>query len=160
MSDLYSPSRVSFDAPPVRKRAGGVSGRIITDAASTRPWVLLLGILGFLFTGLMVLISIFIMFIPLGDLAGDGGSAFGFGIGLAYLLLSLIYFFPSLYLVKYGRALKALMESENFEDLEDAFELQKRFWKLIGIIVLVMIVVYIGMIFALIGAGALAALGS
>ncbi len=159
MSDLYSPSLTSFDAPPVRRKSG-VTGRILSDAASTRPWVLLLSILGFIGTGLMILLSVVMMFLPLGEMAGGLGGAFGLGLGLIYLLMGILYFFPSLYLFRYGKALKALAQSEEIEDLEEAFEHQKRFWKFVGIMVLVTFVVYAGGIILLIGFGAMASLGA
>lgn len=154
MSDLYSPSRASMNAPPVRRDVTTASDRLIESAAATRPWVMLVAIFLFFMVGLMLLFSLFILFS-----ASDLGVATSASIFGTYSTMAALYFALAYFLFKYAKALGRFLESEQTDDFEDAFEAQKSFWKLFGIILLISLVLGIGMVVLVIFAGALAGFG-
>jgi hypothetical protein len=58
-------------------------------------------------------------------------------MGVIYLVMSLMYLFPSVKLWKYGTSILRLMSSRSAADLEQALEEQRGFWKFVGILMLV-----------------------
>ena len=121
------------------RNTGDVTASPVALAAlrSTRAWVMLFSILIFIgvgFGALMVLLFI-------------GGALFGGGRGGAVAALAslipiaglLLYFFPALFLLRYGNAIGRLNVSRSPEDLEAALVSQKSFWKFLGFVFLVMI---------------------
>ena len=65
------------------------------------------------------------------------------------LLMALIYFFVSLYLLRYAGAIKRAVTGLNVADVEAALEAQASFWKLAGIMTLVGVVLYLVMVIGL-----------
>jgi hypothetical protein len=78
---------------------------------------------------------------------GQGQMLF---IGLMYVVMTLLYFVPSLHLGHYASSIGRLVQSGTEDDLEEALGRQRAFWKFVGIMVIVMICLY-----ALIFVGAL-----
>jgi hypothetical protein len=121
-----------------------VTDKMTDSMRSTKLWTKFLSIMGFIGTGFTMLVGIFIMFA--GNLfpkAGDTGMTVVMGI--FYMLFSVLYLIPSLYLFKYSSALNRFLGSKMESEMEAAFSYQKSFWKFMGILCL------IGMILALIG---------
>lgn len=133
---------------------------ILQALAGTKPWVKFCAILGFIFTGFMVLGGVFMM-IGGGIMASTGDSSampfagFPAVLGIIYIACAFFYFFPSLKLWKYGSHIAALLDSNSMTDLEAALDAQRSFWKFVGILVCVAIALYIvGIIlFAVVAAG-------
>ncbi len=153
MSDLYSPSRTSFNAPPLRRESGPVSERLIEDAAATRPWVLFISIMLFCIVGIFLLISLFAMFQA--STIGVGPSAMIF---CSYAFMAVLYFATGYLLFKYAQTLNSFLSSEEIEDFEEAFTAQKRFWKFFGIMLLCSLLLMIGMILFAVFIGSFAGL--
>ncbi len=116
-----------------------------TTLRQTRPWVMLLGILGFLLAGLMLLggvgITIFTM------IAGGGGGAApriasAVAVGVTYAFIALFYIPPSLYLVRYANRIKEFLTAPSAAGLQSALSAQKSFWKFVGIAMLVIMLFY------------------
>ncbi len=134
---------------PVAQAGGGlVTPGVLQALSGTKPWVQFCAILGFIFTGLILLGGIF-MLIGGGLLASAGDrssmpfAGFPVVMGLAYLVMAFFYFFPSLKLWKYGSHIASLLGSNSVNDLEAALDAQRSFWKFVGILVCVGIVLYI-----------------
>lgn len=120
----------------------------------TRPWVLFLGILTIIGAVMMVFGSCFFMFS--GAAMGGGGpfgGGMGIGIGVLYLLMSLVYMAAGIFLINYGRRIGDYRSSGNVADFTSAIQAQKSFWRLAGIITLVFMVLYFGFIAVMIVAG-------
>jgi len=113
----------------------------------TRPWVIFLAILGFIGAGFMVLGGL--------GLAGAGiiGASVGNGpepmpiaasLGLAalYILLAVLYVVPCLSLVRYGMAIGRIKVAGG-PAFEEALHNQMRFWRVMGIMTLVVMGLYI-----------------
>jgi hypothetical protein len=119
------------------------------DALRTSAkWTMFLSIVGFIFIGLM-LIGGAIMTVSLAAIPDD--PAFGginpFGavknfIGIIYLVMAAIYFFPVLYLYKYSKGVKEALNFNNSEVLAEALQNLKSHYKFIGILTIVLLCVY------------------
>jgi hypothetical protein len=140
-----------------------VTENILAALRKTRPWVLLIAILGFIgafFTaiaGIMMIAALGYM----GSMGGDegnmvaqmmGGTKMFIGLGILYLAIAVIYIIISIYLLRYAGAIKRLSNSLNVADLEDALNAQASFWKTVGIMALISIVAMI--VFWIVGIGA------
>ncbi|HET7176808.1 MAG TPA: hypothetical protein VFK21_12495 [Gammaproteobacteria bacterium] len=114
-----------------------VSEGMLDALRATRPWVKFLSILGFVLCAFMALAGLAF----LGGAGAKAGpmAAFGPAIGVFYLLFVLLYFFPCLYLLRYAGAI-ARIPAEGQRAMEEALVKQKSFWKFIGILTAVMLV--------------------
>lgn len=119
--DPYAPAVL---LPPPERSKTGVQ-RILEG---TRPWVVLLSVLGFCMAGLLVL---------LGVAAGGLGLATRQPSALIFLvtypLLGLLYVFPSMHLLHYARSIRDYVSSGHEQHLENALTAQRSFWRFIGI---------------------------
>ena len=122
-----------------------LSVNAISFLNETRKWVSFLAILGFIGIGLMVLFGFFASTI-LGFMASElGGPAAGFSglFGILYIFIALLYFFPVMYLYKFGSKLKLALNSRDSGALESAFENLKSHYKFLGIFTIIGIGFYI-----------------
>lgn len=135
---------------------GPVTATMVEHLGQTRPWVLLVGALGFVATGLLVLVSGIMMVVGVfSPVAEIDGAASGM-IAVLYLLMAVIYFFVSLYLVRYARSIKSLVATHQPIHMEQALDHQRAFWRIVGIISAIYIVLAVmGVLFAVV-AGLLA----
>ena len=144
----YRPPRADMSRRPTAGGGNSITPNMVQALLGTRPWVLLLGIVGMIGCAFMVLAGL--AFIGLGNFPGMeeigliGGAAFG-GV---YLLMGFLYFFPSLYLIRYGGAIKRMGGRANPMAMEDALNHQRSFWRFVGIIMAVILIIY-GIIFVI-----------
>lgn len=111
---------------------------MIESFRKTRPWVLFLGILGFIFTGIMILA---LLSVPL---TGKWGSqSGGVAVGLLALLFQIVaavfvYLMPAVLLCRYAGRIRDLLAAPNeTAALESAIGAQRSFWRYTGILALV-----------------------
>ncbi|MFM2318147.1 MAG: hypothetical protein RLZZ215_768 [Pseudomonadota bacterium] len=166
VQDAYAPPRsVVRD---VSSGSGVLSERVLVSLRKTRPWVLFIAVLGFISAAFMLILSL-PMFLGGGMMgmsglegvdasAGLAGTGLMVGMGVMYILLAVIYFIASLYLLRYASAIKRATTGLSLSDMEAALEAQASFWKLVGILSVVSIVVMI--VFMVIGIGSVAMLGN
>ena len=106
----------------------------------TRPWTRFLSILGFIGTGLTILMGLGIMmggrFFPIPPEAPPLAY-----LGIFYILTSVLYLVPSIWLSKYSSAIDSFLKGGNSVQLGNAIAYQKSFWKFIGYLALVSIVI-------------------
>ena len=170
--DSLSPSNF----PPAIPSGQAVDPRVIQSLQGTKPWVRLCSVIGFISSGLM-LIGAFFMLIAGAALGGIGTfqpqgahqevaksalpfAGFQIVIAILYGLIGVLYLFPSLKLWKYGSAILRLMSSGSPDDLADALDLQRAFWKFVGIMILAMIALYLVMIVVMVAVFAFGALAA
>ncbi|HEX2253111.1 MAG TPA: DUF5362 family protein [Thermoanaerobaculia bacterium] len=144
---------------------GRITAPMLTSLRETRPWVRLVSIVGFVMAALVLVMGVFVTLAGgMGGLLGDAGMSGGVGIavGLLYVVLGVLYVVPSLYLFRYARAIGRLLDGGRGPALEEALGHQRAFWRLVGILVLIVIGLYalilVGLLIAGL-AGGLAALG-
>lgn len=119
---------------------GEVEAAVMESLRQTKPWVMFLGVMGFIGAGFLLLGGGVVAVVGLPDV--PGGRAFG----LAYVAFAVVYVFPSLFLTRYAKAIRELLAGGGNEALAQAIEQQKKFWRFVGI----SMVVFMGLYFALI----------
>ena len=64
-------------------------------------------------------------------------------IGILYVLMAVVMFFPALYLFRYGKSATTALAENNTLALEDSIKNMKSYWKFIGIMAIISIVLCI-----------------
>lgn len=121
----------------------GVSEEVVKLLRSTKPWVRFLSVLGFIGLALLVLGCVAILVIPIGGPMGSMSFGPRIGVSFAYFLMGLLQFPGVLFLSRYANRISRLSNSGHPTDLEAALRAQKSFWKYMGILTLVMLILYI-----------------
>ncbi len=133
----------------------------------TRPWVRFISIMTFVSAGFMLLLGGgMLAFSVFGGLAarnrgefGALGGAIGAGVmSLVYLVMAFVYVAPGVYLFRYASAIRHLKANSNAAALEDTLKHQKSFWRYVGILMAVAVVVAVVAIGLAVAVGALAAM--
>lgn len=124
-------------------------------------WSKFLGIVGFVFTGFIILGSIGMMAMGSFLFSGMGGSAgifSGLGIlaGVFYIGFAVLYFYISLYLYRFGTRMQDGLNSSMPNKITEGFKSLKSFFQLTGIFTAAIIIFYILFFVMGIGAGLLA----
>ena len=134
--DVQEPPEIP--SPGVDKNRA-VLNYIMKSLRATKPWTRLLSILGFIFTGLTVLVGLGIIlgrdFLPVSPKAPP--LVF---LGIFYILTSVLYLVPSIWLSRYSSAIASFLKGGDSVQLGNAIAYQKSFWKFVGILVLVSLV--------------------
>jgi hypothetical protein len=121
---------------------GGAAGdAVATDAmlaalAATRPWVRLVSVLLFIGAGLG-LVAALVSMLAVGHAPGGPPAVL---VGAIQVLACLLYLVPAWYLSRYSGALGSFLEGGAVSELEAALDHQKSFWKFVGILTLISIV--------------------
>ncbi len=108
-------------------------------------WGQFLAIMGFLFSGLIILAGLGMAVMGGAMGMGDEFGAFPFApslIGIVYLLLGLVYLVPSYYLYKFSSKATRYHNTNHPEDLTQSLEGLKSMFKFMGIFTIVMIILY------------------
>ncbi|HRN80452.1 MAG TPA: hypothetical protein PKY29_05700 [Ferruginibacter sp.] len=107
----------------------------------TAKWTKFLAIVGFVITGIIVLVALFagsiLAEMPVSETAGVGAGLVTF----IYIIIAVIYFFVSLYLYRFGAGMLTALNTSSQDELAKSFMNLKLMNRLIGIIVLA----YIGL---------------
>jgi len=171
MSDMMNP-RYGHEVPSTLGKPKA-SQRTLTDTMlvylnGASPWLRFIGIMGIVYSGLMVIGGLFFFFAaPMLEGFSEGimGLGFSFEIfgwigawwGILYLAMGLCVLIPSLFTYKFGAKIRSYIMAGEDRDLELAFKNNKSLWKFYGILFIVGIVfVVLSMVF---GVLAMVALG-
>jgi hypothetical protein len=137
-----------YAAPKVNVSSAtyGGDGDLITAGikralADTRPWVFFISIVSYVFCGLMALVSLFTLF-------------FEPSTGIFLILSAVLYFFCGYHLYRYANGIRTYLRTNQSMHLTSALTAQKSFWKLIGIVSAVGLVIYVLVIIVVIATGA------
>jgi len=118
-------------------------------------WAKFLSIVGFVFTGLMVILSLVLGSFIDASMSSMGGFAGGIGGGVIttmYIFIALIWFFPCLFLFRFAtNAQKALATNET-EKITESLKNLKSCFRFMGIFTIIILSIYaLGIIVVLIG---------
>ncbi|PVX51744.1 hypothetical protein C7377_0029 [Balneicella halophila] len=123
-----------------------LSENSISYLNTTRKWAKFLSILGFVFTGLFLLIAIGLIFGGLFVGSIDESPFPLVLLGLIYFVMSGVYLIPIWYLFKFSKNLeKMYLYRDNFL-VEEAFRYQMAFYRFIGIFTIVILAIYLVLI--------------
>ena len=128
-----------------------VNEQAVAALRESAKWCMFLSILGFIGIAFMIMFGLFmsVAMTAVGDNPAFGGAAMGpFAaikayIGIIYIVISALYFFPIYYLYKYATGTKRALESSNSEVLSDSLVNLKSHHKFLGITAIVVISLYI-----------------
>ncbi|MGA0133350.1 MAG: hypothetical protein ACO3ND_03220 [Opitutales bacterium] len=133
---------------------------ILDKLRQTQPWLRFMGILTMITAVLMLLAGGGVALV--GALSAIGAVEAKAGLmlaaGLLYAVLSLVYLFPALHLLRSARAIRGLQTGSDDAAVAEALEGQRRFWKYIGVVAIVFIVLYVLAILLAVALPVLAAL--
>ena len=134
---------LSYESPASEPMA--MTGRAIELLGDTRPWVLIMAIMMFLWVGLMFLVGVALLIMPalLGGRRGTGPTGPLILIGLLYLALGAIFAALPIYLTRYYSHIGNLKRLRRPVDLEQALDSQRVYWKYLAISSLVLIGLYV-----------------
>jgi hypothetical protein len=165
MSDIEPESTPGFPAaPPAETPVMATLTRGAMDYLSqTQPWVRFISILIFLGAGFMAFAGCAMMAMILaGGMTGKGlgrglGVIGGLAAGSFYLMLACLYIAPGVFLHRYAVAIKQLKAACTPEALEDALKHQRSFWRFVGILSAVGLVLSSLILLFVVAAGVLGA---
>jgi hypothetical protein len=152
MSDAVNPYQ-SPEAPVVPEKPliiqGTLTETMLGYLKGATPWLRFVGILGFICSGLAVLIGFsivpFISFmnrvwieIPgFESLAGVYNATFSGFMLVTFIGTGILLFFPSLFVFRFGEKIRSYLSTGADKDLELAFQNNKSLWKFMGVICIV-----------------------
>lgn len=114
--------------PPPVPSVPAAPSAVSAQLERTQPWVRFLSIMGFIASGLMVLLGLVI-----GAASAAMGRSEMLPVMVMYPIMGALYIFPSLYLLRYADGIKRFMSSNMEDDLATALDAQRSFWKFAGI---------------------------
>jgi len=107
----------------------------------TRKWTMFLSVLGFIFIGLMMIAALVVLTV----------SSKGFGFGIAFFIMMLIfiviYFFPIYYLFKFSELSKIALSTKDNSQLTNALMYLKKHYQYMGILTIIGLSFYLLMFF-------------
>mgnify|MGYP003877175791 CR=1 FL=1 len=120
--------------------ADGLTRKAKQSLAETRPWVFFFSVLAFVGSGFGGLggIGMFIAGITQGGATGVGSLV----SGVMFLGGAALYGFAAYHLYSYASYIKLFLKTSSPGDLEQALTAQKSFWKLVGIVTAVFLILY------------------
>ena len=143
-------NNVNYD-PENELRVGGNEFNFLNE---TRKWAKFLAIIGFVGCGLIVLAAIAMIATSLLRFNEYMGIMPVF-IGFIYLLMALVYFFPSLFLFRFGHFMGKALENKDQILFLNSLKNQRSFFRFVGVLTIIVIVFYVLVLFGAILFGSL-----
>lgn len=139
----------SPSGPPPLPAGGGISERAAQELIGTQGWVRFVSVLMLVGTGFMFLSLIITLMAPgtsgyearsYPEMSGPYKSGYVAGQLAAFFFVGLLYLYPSILLARYASAIKRFRYGRSMADLEAALRHQRFFWRFIGIVSCVVLV--------------------
>ena len=112
----------------------------------TKPWVRFISILGFIGTGFLLLAGLLLIvgssFVSSRFGSGLGGVPIAL-IGLLYAILGALYIIPVVFLFRYANGIQKALSVDLTGGMEDALRSQKSFWRFVGILMLILLILQV-----------------
>ena len=138
---------------------------VIDQLARTKGWTRFVSVMLWIAVGFMTLggIIMFIIGIACGSMgvsmgALAGGAGMGVLMGGLYLLVAALYAYPAMKLGNYSSRITDLLQDPTESNLVAALNEQRRFWKYVGIAIIVylgvVVLIFVGTLIVAMVAGA------
>jgi hypothetical protein len=138
----YQAPTSAYDGNFTNPSSGAVvSARIVAALRKTRPWVVFISVMFYIGAGGMFLSG-------LASLAQVGAP------GLVSIVLGVLYLLPAIALTRYSKGINKLLHGGGVTELEESMDAQASFWQisgiftLIGIVLMVILMVFMGAMFS------------
>jgi len=118
---------------------GEAPALVVEHLRCTRPWVKFCSLAGYITSGFILLIAA----ITIRKMLGHFPLPTIILLGAFYIVLAVLFVIPSLRLSRYERSITHLVVSQRIEDLEQALAHQRVFWKQMGIMILILMIIYL-----------------
>ena len=125
-----------------------VTQGMVQSMAGTHKWARFMSILGFVSAGFMIVAGVLAGAIGIG--AGQNEAAV---LLILYPALGLLYIIPSLHLYRFAKHGREFAAQNNPAELELALESNRAFWKFVGLLTAVMLILSVVMMVLAIGIG-------
>ena len=112
---------------------------MLLSLRQTKPWVMLVSVIGFIYIGISVFFSVVAMFI-FSQFNDTGSFVSSSMLVVMNILMGILYFFSSLFLFKFASSIGRLLDGGGATEMEEALSNQKSFWKFVGILVIIAII--------------------
>lgn len=129
------------DSPEAERTA------LIGKLNATQPWLRFIGIMMMIGIVFMTIAAVGMTVVGIlmtkGTIpAGTSSPGLLYSMGILYFVLTALYVFPTLQLLRSARHIRALATDSNNSSMVEALEHQRRFWKFCGIVTIVFLVIY------------------
>ncbi len=122
---------------------------------NTTKWAKFLAVVGFIISGFIAIMAFFIgTLMSTFSAMGGGMPVMGSSVFLTvfYLVLAVLYFIPCLFLYRFARRTRQALEAAERDQLLSGFDHLNRFFKFVGILTLIyLIIIALGVVAAIIG---------
>lgn len=115
-----------------------INNSIKENLITAAKWARFLAIMGFIFVGFMGIASLFILITAL-----SSGVPYFIGMGLGYLILTVIFIFPGLYLIRFAGSTEKGLNSNKQGEFDYGVQNLKSLFKFMGIYTIVLVSIYI-----------------
>ena len=105
----------------------------------TRPWVSLMSVIHFIGAGFLALMGLGFMFMAFTG-QWRGPAAAGYIGAFVYLAMGSAFVFPGIFLMQYAQRITTFLQSPSTTGLEQVLVAQRNFWRFIGILSLIVLV--------------------
>lgn len=129
---------VAATLPETAPRASELSVGVIDALKRTKPWATFLGVVSTLSCAFCFAFGIVAMSTTMLEKLQLPSA-----LGIAYVALGLVMLFPSVQLVRYGSSIAKLVGDGTMRSLEVALDRQRGYWRFVGYVVLVSLVLYL-----------------
>lgn len=125
-----------------------LSGEIKGYLKEAAKWAKFLGIVGFVYLGLIIIMlvgfgSFLSMFAGGADMGGGDSTAVSIGVFFYVALIFVMIFFPSYFSYLFGTKMQAALENESNTEITESFKNLKSNYKFWGILTLINIILSI-----------------
>jgi hypothetical protein len=158
MSDNpYQSPQTAAAAVPALVSSGTLTEAMVFYLKGASPWLRFVGIVGFIGCGILLVLGILMMIaVPslIPELGETLGSITGASLGVLYIILGVVGFFPSRFIYCFGARIRNFLRNNSEQELELAFRYNKSFWKFSGIVTIIYlaiipVVIVIGLVVAI-----------
>jgi hypothetical protein len=132
----------SLDSNMVTENTSFINGEIRSYLVESAKWGKFLAIMGYIGIGLLILLALGMMAMGSASPLFPGMSVNVGAVGLFYIVLAALYFFPVYYLHQFSLKMKQGLTSQDPQSITTGFRNLKSLFKFMGILTIVILSIY------------------